>query len=686
MLRLKQKLLRRRRTVVHDQVRLKHRRSLREGVLSLALSETDQSIDSGCFTCRLRRKKCEEGKPACKACTHLGIRCDYKRPLWWSNAEQRRNQKEYIKNVIKRTQIAAKKNSQQQQSQQQHHHLNTSSPPPLTYSVPNSAETPFAEAFPPSQCPSEGSPYSAGCDFTYATNDGYFAMPPPPQPYITHHSRYPMFSPYEVDIKTEREIFVNDIPTRRDSTISTFSTFQPPPAEDGLPEYPADSWIQQEHFESTSEEFTEEPVDFNFFEFPHGLLSPNHETVIQVDEADKYLLNHFLDKVLKLIFPVLDANQHGSAREDIILPALESNRAYLHCCLSIAATHMKDTESSLSLTEPTTEQLDNDVVRHRYAAVSELCEALGADTDHAQILEATLGMIFFQCSVGRASDALPDIPWHQHFSAATSLVHRLDLPTSVLLPQEPHHQPSFNMTLTSWIDILGSTILGRQPVFADTYRELNMSNGSLGLAELMGCDDKIMFLIAEIACLDVQRDFGLDEVMLCKYVETLANAIGETEISPAAGVVQSCFSATGAIRPKQLTTNITAIFRIAARIYLCTLVPGYSPTQPSMCHLISQFTELMSFIPAGAEGFDRSLAWPLLIAGASSTSASSFRGMLDERCTSLGDAAAFGSLGRIRELLNDVWAVNDDVLESGLGQTVGWREVMGTKGWEFLLI
>ncbi|KJX95554.1 transcriptional regulatory protein pro-1 [Zymoseptoria brevis] len=645
---------------------------------------------SGCFTCRLRRKKCEEGKPACKACTHLGLRCDYKRPLWWSNGEQRRNQKEHIKNVIKKTQLSKKTPQQQQQQshqQSQHQrHLSTSSPPPLTHSVPNSAEAPFAEAFPPSQCPSEGSPYSVDYDLTYTTDNGYFSMPPPPQPYITHHSQYPMFSPYEVDIKTEREVFVNNIPTRRDSTISTFSTFQPPPTSDGLPAYPADSWIQQEHFESTSEEFAEEAVDFNFFEFPHGPLTPNHETVINVEEGDKYLLNHFFDKVLKLIFPILNANQHGSAREDVILPALESNRAYLHCCLSIAATHMKDTETSFSSSPANNEQLDNDVVRHRYAAVSELCEALGADTNHAQILEATLGMIFFQCSVGRADDALPDIPWHQHFSAATSLVNRLDLPTSVLLPQEQHHQASFNMTLTSWIDILGSTILGRQPTFADTYREMNMSNGSLGLAELMGCDDKIMFLIAEIACLDVQRGFGLDEVMLCKYVETLANAIGETELN-SAGVVQSCFSTTGAIRPKQLTTNITAVFRVAARIYLCTLVPGYSPTQPSMCHLISRFSELMNFIPAGTEGFDRSLAWPLLIAGASSTRGSPFRGMLEERSERLGDAAAFGSFGRIRELLNDVWAVNDDLLESGVSApVVGWREVMAGKGWEFLLI
>lgn len=495
------------------------------------------------------------------------------------------------------------------------------------------------------------------------------------------HPQYPMFSPYEIDIKTERQIFVNDVPTRRDSTISTFSTFQPPPLPNGMPAYPADSWVQQEYHDHIQESFNEEPVDFNFFEFPHGSMSPNHETVINVDDCDKYLLNHFLDKVLKLIFPVLDANQHGSARTDIILPALESNTAYLHCCLSIAATHMKATECLSG------EQIDSDICRHRYAAVSELCEALGQDADHSGILEATLGMIFFQCSVGRPDDVLPDIPWHQHFQAATNLIWRLDLPntvTALATKANSPTRPPFNMTLASWIDILGSTMLGRSPVFADTYRELNMNNGSAGLAELMGCDDKVMFLISEVACLDVQKNDNLNEMMLCEYVKILANEINGTE--PPQGSVQTCFSSTGAIRPKQLAVNITAVFRLAARIYLCALVPGYEIRQPSTCHLISQFAELMNFIPAGPEGFDRSLVWPLLIAGANSVAASPFRSMFHERCQRLGDAANFGSFGRISEVLKDIWQINDTAATRGGVQGVHWRDVMKQKGWDFLLI
>ena len=105
-----------------------------------------------------------------------------------------------------------------------------------------------------------------------------------------------------------------------------------------------------------------------------------------------------------------------------------------------------------------------------------------------------------------------------------------------------------------------------------------------------------------------------------------------------------------------------------------------------MCHLISHFSELMNFIPAGPEGFDRSLVWPLLVAGAVSVAGSPFRSMFDERCQRLGDASNFGSFGRISELLKDVWQINDANAARGEYKGVSWRNVMQQKGWDYLLI
>lgn len=59
----------------------------------------------GCYTCRLRRKKCDERHPMCGACDKLNVQCNYKRPSWWTQVDQRREMKELIKNRIKQTKM-----------------------------------------------------------------------------------------------------------------------------------------------------------------------------------------------------------------------------------------------------------------------------------------------------------------------------------------------------------------------------------------------------------------------------------------------------------------------------------------------------------------------------------------------------------------------------------------------------
>lgn len=588
--------------------------------------------------------------------------------MWWSNNEQRRNQKEIIKNIIKRTKLNEKT--------AQGVAMSANTPPSLCHSLPTSDT--FSDGIACTRAPSVDSQISLEYNFNQVSTPDLYntvSMPPPMfAPSFTHPGQ---FTPYEVDIKTESQMFINDIPTRRDSTISTFSTYQAPPVV-GHP-FPTDNWIQQDYFESRRESFAEEPLDFQVFDFPHGSFSPSHQSTIQVDECDQHLLNHFIDNVLRLIFPILEVNQHGSARSDVILPALETNKTYLHCCLSISALHLKATERIQG------EQIDNDIMRHRYATISELCEALNRDTDHAQILEATLGMIFFQCSVGRPDDCLPDIPWHQHFQAATSLIQKLELPSQLItLNGQPHSQPPFNMTLASWIDILGATMLGRTPAFADTYREKLIADAPSGLAELMGCDDRIMYLISEIACLEALKLEKMDEVQLCAHIKLLGDQISLSE--PAPGTVAGAYSSTGAIRPKQLSRNMTAVFRLAARIYLCSLVPDFDRTQASIANLVHALSDAMNNVPAGPDGFDGSLVWPLLVAGSVSLPNSSFRKMFADRCNRLGEASDFGSFGKIKELLKDVWSINDDALAKGDKQSVHWRDTMRQKGWDFLLI
>lgn len=559
---------------------------------------------------------------------------------------------------------------------------NADTPPGLSHSVPTSAT--FTDSIDRTRSASIDSQFSLEFDFNgnpgIADYTAYNAQ---------MHSQYPQplyadFTPYEVDVKTERQTFVNDGITRRESTISTFSTYHAPPAETLLPSFPADSadFVEvEEIYDERRESFAEE-LDMNFFDFSHGAPASTRQLALELDENDQRLLDHFVEFVLPSIFPILETNRHGSARTDLILPALESNKCYLHCCLSISAQHYKATMNIQG------EQIDNDIMRHRYATISELCEALNRDEEHKQILDATLGMIFFQCSVGRFDDGLPDIPWHQHFQAAISLVQKLELPRIVTDLAEQAHPAPFNMTLTAWIDILGATIQGRAPTFAHTYREkhLSSSNCSLGLRELMGCEDRVMYLISEIACLEALKRDGMDDIQLCQHVHSLGDQIGLTEIGESGPKIP--FNANGVLIPKQLSKNITAAFRLAARIYLCSLVPGFSPSQASCGGLVSKLASVLEFIPSGAGGFDRSLVWVYLIGGSVSTLSSPFRVLFNDRILGLGDLGDFGSFGRVVCLLKEVWSHMDGQTTPGGSEVpyVSWRNVMQGKGWDFLLI
>lgn len=441
--------------------------------------------------------------------------------MWWSNNEQRREQKEHIKSLIKRTKLSEK--TTQMAS------MGADTPPGLSHSLPTSAT--YSDATVRTRALSEDSHSSGGCELNHPSQPHYDVYQPQVlSPSFDADAHYPPYAstPYEVDIKTERQMYVNDVPTRRDSSISTFSTYQPPHAHPSLPSFPEEEWLHEGIYEPAGGMFNgEETLDFNFFDFAHNGPQDSQQALIHVDDCDRPLLDHFIDSVLRLIFPVLEVNQRGSARSDVILPALESNKCYLHCCLSVAAIHLKSTQ------DLSDDQIDSDIMRHRYKTVSELCAALKRDTDHSQILEATLGMIFFQCSVGSPDDSLPDIPWHQHFEAGGSLVRKLNLPHAMVQINSEKFHPPFNMTLASWIDILGATMLGRAPKFADTYREKNDSGSHSGLCELMGCEDRMMYLISEIACLDALKCAGdVDDIQLCHHIKTLGEQLDFTEPPP----------------------------------------------------------------------------------------------------------------------------------------------------------
>jgi C6 transcription factor Pro1 len=553
--------------------------------------------------------------------------------MWWSNNDQRRHQKDNIKMIIKRKRSRVITSS-------------SDTPPGLSHSLTTLLT--FSDSIDRTRLASIDPQFSLDFDFNTDT-----AIAPP---------LYSQYTPYEVDVKTERQTLVNDGLARRESTISTYSTYCAPPGAI-LPSFPVEGGeFVEEIYGERRESFSKEALGMNLLDFSHGPAAAPRQVAIELDENDQLLLDHFIEFILPSIFPM---NQYGSARTDLIIPALESNKCYLHYCFN-SAQHYKATKDIQG------EQIVNDIMQHRYAAIS-----MNHSEEYQQILEARLS---------RIEDSLPDIPWHQHFKAAVFLIQTLELLRLFTDPAQQSSPTPFNMTLTTWIDILGATIHGRAPTFAHTYREkhLSSSNCSLGLRELMGCEDKVMYLISEIACLEALKRDGMDDIQLCYHIHSLGDQIGLTEVGETG--LKIPYNANGILNPKQLSKNITAAFRLASRIYLCSLVPGFSPSQASCVGLVSKLASVLEFIPSGPGGFDRSLVWVYLIGGSVSTFSSPFRTLFNDRIMGLGDLAETGSFGRVVCLLREVWSQLD-------GQTTwsgseapytSWRNVMQMKGWDFL--
>lgn len=598
--------------------------------------------------------------------------------MWWSNNELRRQHKDEIKAIIKTKKLSTKSSSESIQN-------SVSAPPGLSHSLPTSAT--LSDSLDRGRSASIDSHFSSAFNFNSPPTE-YAPFGPASAGSSSSGLSFNSYYPYEIDVKTERQMYVNDVPTLRESTVSTFSTLQTPPPPGTI--LPSSDWPEQV-LDERAEAQSEETLNPHFFDFSHGPPMTSCQVAIELDDNDQRLLDHFVQHVMPSIFPILDSNQHGSVGSDLVLPALQTNQSYLHCCLTVAAQHLKAT------TAISPDAIDQDIMRHRTSTICTLCEALNGDENHEEILQATLGLIYFQSFVGRLDDPLPDIPWHQHFDAALSLLPKVDLPARVCGPAEAQSKPPFNMTLTAWIDILGSAMHGRIPFFAHTYREKNLSeNRNLGLRELMGCDDQVMYLVSEIACLESLKHSGMDDIVLCQHVHGLGEQIGRTEMGDAAPRVP--LNANGTLSPRQLSRNVTAAFRLAARVYLCSLVPGFNPGQASCVGLVDKLTSVVQHIPPGPQGFDRSLIWVYLVGGSVSLPGSSFRAFFEDRMAQLGDMGLFGSMGRLATLLRETWAQSDALAAQEAGTAspgsdgtenvpfVHWRSVMQTNGWDFLLL
>ncbi|KAJ0423912.1 fungal-specific transcription factor domain-containing protein, partial [Aspergillus carlsbadensis] len=649
---------------------------------------------SGCFTCRLRRKKCDEERPTCESCSKLGLRCDYKTPQWWATTEQRDRQRDRIKDRIRQTKVMEKEGSlkdymeriksmckktpQTSASAEMSNALLTEQPTPAINTEVNPYSDRYVDNFAePLPTPVSATSTTPITPFTFDFQDPETLWP-----------TMPLSDPYSATAPTF------NLNTMNPPAVNTLNSFNPMQPQMPTPELNSDEWYNPTImppatttalYPSQTKQLLQQPYStLNSLGLGYGGQTPLSsclQSMIPINENDRPLLDHFVDHVIPLVFPLADSLQTGPERVRDILNSVKSNRPYLHSCLSAAANHIK---TSMGLED----DMDHDIVKHRYEAICQLTKAPNrTNINQMEVMDATLAMIYLHCSVGTADDYLSDVPWTSHFQKASNLVKNLQTAPS-----------RFNVSMIAWIDILGATMLGETPQFAHTYRTKHLRGVSSGLRLLMGCDDSIMYLISEIACLESLKIEGkLDEMSLFQHINALTGQLDYTE--PMEPTLETPYTPTGGARPDMLVKIVTTLFRLAARIYLYSLLPTFDPYHPSIMNLVTSITDTLQYIPAGVHGYDRALVWPLFMAGAHSVPASHFRKTMSERVTALGYLGDFGSFGRMYRVLKAIWRVADSAPSSPTAPTADqqeqtqdaatplphWRGVMKKNRWNYLL-
>ncbi|EWZ77712.1 hypothetical protein FOWG_17906 [Fusarium oxysporum f. sp. lycopersici MN25] len=173
---------------------------------------------------------------------------------------------------------------------------------------------------------------------------------------------------------------------------------------------------------------------------PTTRAPPNLEDSTEYDNRNEVLLNHLMKCVLPTISAIIESDQHCSVRTDLILAALPSNSTYLHCCLRVAAQHLK----SHTNTNTSAADIDSDFKHHYCLALEALVETLKRDEDdHEATLEAVLSLILFHLVPRFNPRQLPSV----------ELVEKL----TTVLQHIPSGPDGFDRNV-AWVYLIGGSI------------------------------------------------------------------------------------------------------------------------------------------------------------------------------------------------------------------------------------
>ncbi|KAI0707175.1 fungal-specific transcription factor domain-containing protein [Earliella scabrosa] len=610
---------------------------------------------SGCYTCRIRRKKCDEQpneEGACQTCVRLRLQClgfGAKRPDWMRENNSVTELREKIKTFLASQGMIKGHSGSGPRTTEEHppvlvlvDHLHTSpsSPPTPTLSATssegqrpphNGMNTSFERApahYPAMPPPEQQQHYASGMStaLTSISPSSYLPSSTPAQPYYNHPHSSSLAPSYNID-------------------PNSFSDDEPMPSPDG-PRMPMA--LQG-----------------------YGLVVPTEQN---------HLIQHYLLNVLPIQYLLADA----SIKEFMFNLIQNSGPARDAACL-LSALHMQcmryPTQTGSSAVNAIFRQIQNTLLLGDRRSYSE-----GDAMAGLHIISS------FLFSGGRGS-------WEVWLDIASQYVQSMLNDPHFYGPEEALRRCSestrFIIKTTMWFDVLASVTTQQVPRFLETYRLLftgaYIGDPLAGAPEIsmlpvMGCENKIVLAIAEISNLAHWKESHLRRG--CLSIPDLVHRgadIEATLLAPTSPLNGIHGPNAEVAQRRRLTNNI---FRASAKVYLHTVLSGDYPACPEIMNAVTETIEALREVPDAPTSVHRSVVrsvvFGICISGCLTDDPrqrSFLLQMLEKQ-----QQESVGNISEVMRLMQQVWARRDRERERGHCTPVDWREVMRETHPDLLLL
>jgi hypothetical protein len=401
--------------------------------------------------------------------------------------------------------------------------------------------------------------------------------------------------------------------------------------------------------------------DDNNIAIPSGYLLPqavNYNNTIQhnwfnLNMQQSASLQHYMQHVLRIQYLHAD----GSI-DSLIWKLIHSSDSAREAACLLADLHRRSTQGAIGFTAPS----DHDVyTRIQSSPVIPVTEG--------DALASLCMVSYFLFSGGQGQ-------WQAFLDSACEF--------SIKVLQRNHAAPDwalrscsdsmrFIIKTSMWFDVLASATLIRRPKFLDVLRSLydpatavDDGRPELSMMRVMGCENRIVLALAEIADLAFWKDecrragkLSVPElVRRGQRIETLLKSTNDPD-HPSSDTEKS--------RRRRLTSDV---FRASALVYLHSVISGDHPQCPEIMCNITETVKCLRRAEdvSSARHVVRSVVFSICICGCL-TDVPQYREYFLRRLQEQ-QTETVGNCTRVAQLMKEVWSSRER------GEPVDWRVVM----------